>query len=93
MILGFPVGKMTSEERVGFVEPGVSAEWGKQTRGLQTVHAWRFDPLTPSGTRITNVEVFHGFVVGMAKAMVAERWQRLFQTHVDGLISAAREPA
>ena len=91
--LGFPFGKETAEERVVAIEPGASAEWCRQTNSIQTVHVWRFDPLKSSGTRITNVEVFHGIVVGLAKAVVAPRWQRLFQAQVDGLIRTARERA
>ncbi|MGI9646956.1 MAG: SRPBCC family protein [Acidimicrobiia bacterium] len=89
--LGFPFGTRFFDERVVAIEPGISAEWGQTSRALQTIHLWRFEPRDTSGTRITNVEVFHGFTVGVAGAMVAPRWRRHFQEHVDELIKTAKE--
>jgi hypothetical protein len=91
--LGFSLGERTVEERVLSIDPGTWTEWGIETKGLQTPNPWRFEPVKGSRTRITNVEVFHRLIVGVAKAMVTARWQRLFQAHVDGLITTARERA
>jgi len=89
--LGFPVGSQTSDETVGSVIPGVSAQWVKDEKGIRSNHIWQFDSLENGGTHITNVEVFHGLTIGLIKVFVAKRWQRLFQAHVDGLVKATGE--
>lgn len=89
--LGFPVGSQASQETVGSVIPGESAQWDKEEKGIRSNHIWRFDSLEDGGTRITNVEVFHGLTIGLIKAFVAKRWQRHFQAHVDGLVEATRK--
>lgn len=85
--LGFPVGSQTSEEKIGFVDSNRSAWWSKEESGITSNHTWSFEPMQGGGTRITNVEAFRGLLIGLAKPLVAKRWQRLFQAHVDGLIA------
>jgi uncharacterized membrane protein len=87
--LGFPAGRTVSLETVWEVTPGKSAIWWKSAGGTKASHFWMFESLHGGRTRVTNVEVFHGSVVGYLKPFVGERWQRLFESSVDGLIRSA----
>jgi hypothetical protein len=84
--LGFPLGKLTSAETVGAVVPGQRVVWWKQENGVKSCHIWEFEPLDDHRTRITNVEVFDGMVMGLVKPFVARKWQQLFEQAVAGLI-------
>jgi hypothetical protein len=89
--LGFPLGENRSREEVGAIEPGERVSWWKDERGIKSNHIWVFEDVPGSGTRITNVEVFHGLIMGLLKPLVAGRWQRLFEVTVDGLVTLAQE--
>ena len=87
--LGLRLGGKTAKNRVVSVDPGRSAEWGRSRRGLRTAHLVRFEPRQSGGVRITSVAVFHGSSIGVLKPFVAKRWQRLFQSQVEGLVNMA----
>jgi hypothetical protein len=87
--LGFPAGRTVSLETVWEVTPEKSAIWWKSAGGTKACHIWTFESLPGGRTRVTDVEVFHGNVVGFLKPFVGERWQRLFESSVDGLVRSA----
>jgi hypothetical protein len=91
--LGFPLGRRESHEHVVSIEPGLAAEWGSAERGTRMIHMWRFEPLEPSGARITSIEVLHGSLIGVMKPLIAKRLRRHFQAQLDGLINLAEESA
>jgi len=62
--LGFPLGLMTSTEKVGEMVPGQQVMWWKDENGVKSCHIWTFESLPDGRTRITNVEVFHGVAMG-----------------------------
>ncbi|HEX3054263.1 MAG TPA: SRPBCC family protein [Aggregatilineaceae bacterium] len=91
--LGFPVGKMTSAETVGAVVPEEQVMWSKDEKGIKSCHIWRFETVSANRTRVSNVEVFHGTLMGLVKPLVANRWQQYFEQAVKGLAAlAASEP-
>jgi uncharacterized membrane protein len=91
LALGFPVGTLKLETRIGAVVPGESAMWWKVSKGMRACHLWRFEALPGGRTRIHNVEVFHGVPIAVVRPLVANRWQRYFEASVDGLVARARE--
>jgi len=84
--LGFPLGTVTSKERVSAIAPGESVMWRKDENGIKSCHIWQFATLSSGCTQITNVEVFHGTAMGLVKPLVANNVQQMFDTSVDGLI-------
>jgi uncharacterized membrane protein len=89
--LGFPAGRTVSLETVWEVSPGQSAVWWKSAGGTKACHIWLFESLSGSRTRVTNVAVFHGTMVGLLNPLVGERWQRLFESSVEGLVRSAQK--
>jgi len=88
--LGFPVGKMTSAETVGSAVPGEQVMWWKDEKGIKSCHLWLFEALSANRTRVSNVEVLHGTLMGLVKPLVAKRWQQHFEEAVKGLAAQAR---
>ncbi|MCI0712677.1 MAG: SRPBCC family protein [Chloroflexi bacterium] len=91
LILGFPVGAMRSKETVDELEAGRRVGWSKDQKGIKSKHVWLFEELSDGGTRITNLEVFHGTAIGLIKPLVKDRWKRLFKATVEGIINAVHE--
>ncbi len=91
--LGFPVGKLTSAETVSEIVPGEYVLWWKNEKGIKSCHIWQFERLSGnpnSITRITDVEVFHGTMMGLVKPLVSRRWHQMFEHSVAGLIRQAQ---
>ena len=91
LTLGPPLGTITAQEKVSAIVPGERAMWCKDENGVKSCHIWQFETLSNGRTRITNVEVFHGSAMGLAKPLVANNWQQMFETSVEGLIRQAGE--
>jgi hypothetical protein len=91
--LGFPVGVQRERATFDEFEPHVRASWSGDKNGVRSCHVWRFEPVSGGGTRIHNVEVFVGTTIGLVKPLVGKRWNRLFQSPVDGLIAATTAAA
>jgi hypothetical protein len=87
--LGFPIGTTTQHVTIDLLEPARRASWSGDSNGVRSCHLWSFSPLPGGGTHISNVEAFVGITVAMLRPLVARRWNRLFQTAVDGLIHSA----
>lgn len=87
--LGFPIGTTTQHVTIDLLEPARRASWSGDSNGVRSCHLWSFSPLPGGGTHVSNVEVFAGLTVAMLRPLVARRWNRLFQTAVDGLIHSA----
>lgn len=87
--LGFPIGTTTQHVTIDLLEPARRASWSGDSNGVRSCHLWSFSPLPDGGTHVSNVEVFAGLTVAMLRPLVARRWNRLFQTAVDGLIHSA----
>jgi len=88
--LGFPLGKVISAETVGTVIPQEQVMWWKDEKGMKPCHLWKFESLGENRTRIINVEVFHGTLMGLIKPLIAGNWQRRFEQAVAGLITQAQ---
>ena len=88
--LGLLLNRVRSTETVGFVNPGRLASWWKDEGGLKSNHVWSFEPLPGGGCRIVDLEILHGVLMGLARPLAEEIWQRRFDDAVDGLIVAAR---
>src|SRR5271170_2924353 len=88
--LGLLLRHVRSTETVGFVNPGHLVSWWKDLGGLKSSHVWSFEPLPGGGCRIVDLEIMHGVLVGLARPLTEEGWQRRFDDAVDGLIVAAR---
>jgi uncharacterized membrane protein len=84
--LGAPLGTITAQEKVSAIVPGERVMWCKDENGVKSCHVWQFETLATGGTRITNVEVFHGPAMGLVKPLVVRNWQQMFEASVDGLI-------
>lgn len=91
LILGFPLGATRSQETIDAVEPGRRVSWSKDKNGVKSKHVWLFEELPDGDTRIINLEVFHGTLIGLIKPLVKDRWTRLFKATVEGLINAVHE--
>lgn len=91
LILGFPLGAVRSKETVDEFETGQRLSWGKDKNGIKSKHIWLFEELPDGGTRIVNFEVFHGTATGLIKPLVKDRWTRLFNATVEGIINAVHE--
>ncbi len=85
--LGFPFGTTVSKETVGESVPGDFVAWWKNESGVSSCHIWKFERLPNERTRIYNVEVFHGFFLGLMKPVIGSRWEKSFLASVDGLIA------
>lgn len=88
--LRFPIGRYASRETVHVVNPGESVAWWNVSRGVRYCHIWTFEALSPTRTRVTNADVFHGLLAGLLKSFFTGAWQRSFQSSVDGLIRKAK---
>lgn len=88
--LGFPLRRYHTVETVGAATPGSLVSWWKESGGVRSNHIWSFEDLAGGGTRITNLEIFHGLLIGLARPMIQDRWQGRFDAATDGLILAAR---
>ncbi len=84
--LGFPVGTTSETVTLSVLEPARRAAWEGDANGIRNCHLWTFTPLIRGGTRVDNIEVFTGLLVGLLRPAVARRWNRAFQGAVDGLI-------
>ena len=84
--LGFPIGTTTEHATFDLLEPGRRAAWTGDANGVRNCHLWSFTPLPDGGTRVRNTEVFAGLPVAVLRPIVTRRWNRLFQSAVDGLI-------
>lgn len=87
-----PAGKMVSHETIREVTPGESVLWSKDENGVASAHIWMFEALPDGGTRITNVEVFHGTLMGLLKPLLASDWQKKFEESVNHLVARAGQP-
>jgi hypothetical protein len=88
--LGLLLNRVRSTETVGYVDPGHLVSWWKDQGGLKSSHVWSFEALPDGGCRIVDLEIMHGVLVGLARPLIEQRWQRGFDDAVDGLIVAAR---
>jgi hypothetical protein len=84
-----PIGRHTSHEVVHVVKRDESVAWWNVSLGVRYCHVWTFEPVSPTETRVTNTDVFHGMLAGLLKTIFAAAWQRWFASSVDGLIQAA----
>jgi hypothetical protein len=90
--LGLLLSRVRSTETVGFVDPGRLASWWKDEGGIKSSHVWSFEPLPDGGCRIVDLEIMHGVLMGLARPLAEQSWQRRFDDAIDGLIVAARRP-
>jgi hypothetical protein len=88
--LGFPLQRLQTTETVGIATPGRLVSWWKDLGGIKSNHIWSFEELPNGGSRVVDLEIFHGVLVGLARPLVEERWQHRFDAALDGLILAAR---
>jgi hypothetical protein len=88
--LGLLLNRVRSTETVGFVNPGRQVRWWKDQGGFKSSHVWSFEPLPDGGCRIVDLEIMDGVLIGLARPLTEEGWQRRFDDAVDGLIVAAR---
>jgi len=87
--LGFPVGTKTQRVLVDVLEPGVRASWSGDENGIRNCHVWTFTPADDGGTRISDVEIFTGTLMGLVRPLVGRRWNSLFQGAADRLARMA----
>lgn len=90
--LGFPVGKTTSHEILGHIEPLRILAWWKEEKGLRSCHVWQLEDLGNGTVAVHNVEVFAGKGVGFMRAIFQSSWRKKFQLSLDKL-AAAVEPS
>lgn len=88
--LGFPAGEVTSYEEVFHYVEKEKVIWLKQEDDVTSCHIWYFHILPNGGTRIVDVQVLNGITLGLAKPLVAGRWQEAFDESVRNLINRAR---
>jgi hypothetical protein len=88
--LGFPLNRVHSAETVGIATQGHLASWWKDEGGVKSNHVWSFEALPDGGCRIVDFEIMHGALIGLARSLVEQDWQRRFDAAVDGLVIAAR---
>jgi hypothetical protein len=84
--LGFPVGTKTEPVTIDLLEPARRVSWSGDANGVKSCHLWSFTRLPDGGTHVSNVEAFAGLSVGLVRLLVHRRWNRAFQSAVDGLI-------
>lgn len=90
--LGFPFRRLQSIETVGGTTPGRLVSWASERGWMRSNHIWSFEDLPDGGTRVTEVAIFHGPLIGAARPFVESRWQERFDTALDGLLVQARRP-
>ncbi len=88
--LGLMLGRVSSTETVGAVAAGQSASWWKDEGGIRSNHVWSFEALPDGGSRVVDLEILHGVLIGLARPLAEASWQGKFDAAVDGLILAAR---
>jgi len=89
--LGFPLGKRTTIETIGELNPGRKVRWCKNSGAVKSCHIWTFTVLPNRRVRVTNTEVFHGTAIGLLKPLVFWQWQRQFEKSLDNLVRQTRE--
>jgi hypothetical protein len=88
--LGLMMRRVSSTETIGAVTAGRSVSWWKDQGGIRSNHVWSFEPLPDGGSRIVDLEILHGVLIGLARPLAEAAWQEKFDSAVDGLILAAR---
>ncbi len=88
--LGLLLNRIHSTETIGLANPGRLVSWWKDLGGIKSNHIWSFEPLPDGGTRVVDLEILHGVVMGLARPVVETAWQHRFDEALDGLILAAR---
>ncbi|MEL6537099.1 MAG: SRPBCC family protein [Bacteroidota bacterium] len=81
-------GKVTGNETVKFVEPASKIMWWKEENGMKSCHIWVFERLDADKTKIINVEVFDGTIIGIMKPILIPDWQKKFDA---GLINLEKK--
>jgi hypothetical protein len=88
--LGLMLNRVRSTEMVGVADSGRLVSWWKDQNGIKSNHVWSFEALPDGGSRVVDLEILHGPVVGLARPLAEQAWQHRFDAAVDGLILAAR---
>jgi hypothetical protein len=89
--LGSPMGQVISKEKVVAVVRGRSVIWSKEENGIKSCHLWVFDRLMSGQTRIIDVEAFQGVKIGLLRPLLENRWKRMFDAGLEGLIRYATQ--
>lgn len=89
--LGFPFGRVTSVETVEQFFPGREVGWSKTSGGVKSCHVWSFTLLPNRRVRVTNIEVFHGTLIGVLKPLILFQWQKAFEKSLNGLVRHANQ--
>lgn len=89
--LGFPFGRVTTVETVAQFHPEREVGWCKQTGAIKSCHVWSFAMLPNRRVRVTNIEVFHGTVIGLLKPLIFLQWQKAFEKTLNGLVRHASQ--
>lgn len=88
--LGWALGRLRTVETIGVADTGRFVSWWKDLGGIKSNHVWSFEPLPGGGSRVVDLEILHGPVIGAARPLAEQAWQRRLDADVDGLILAAR---
>ncbi len=79
-------GTVTGNETVKYVDEAKKVMWWKDEGGMKSCHTWVFSSTTPGKTKITNIEVFDGAIIGFMKPLLIPNWQKKFDS---GLVNLA----
>jgi hypothetical protein len=93
--LGLTLNRVRGVETVGVADTNRSdggrlVSWWKDQGGIKANHVWAFEPLPDGGARVIDLEIVHGPLIGLARPVAEQAWQRRLDAEVDGLILAAR---
>ncbi len=78
-------GTVTSYETLKVVDQGKKVMWWKDKEGIKSCHTWVFENAGVGKTKITNIEVFDGTIIGLMKPILISDWQKKFDSSLVNL--------